>query len=145
TFQELRDERAMSPLATRAFDADGDVRTIAMRVPETFSRTREFQQRLAPIRTELRSENQTRPAHAARAVGTLRDVDASPALINMLEHPERRIRDIGLEALCSVTGQQCGGRSARWRTWWAANADRHRVEWIIETLSHKEAAVRRWA
>ena len=145
TFQELRDERAMSPLATRAFDADGDVRTIAMRVLETYSRGRDFQQRIAPIRTELRSENQTRQVHAARAVGTLRDVDAVPDLINMLEHPEKRIRDIGLEALCSVTGQQFGGRAARWRTWWGANADRHRIEWIIETLSHKEPAVRRWA
>ncbi len=145
TFQELRDESILDALATRAFDPDGDVRTIAMRVLETYSRAPEFSRRVAAVRAELRSANQTRQVHAARAVGTLRDVAAVPDLINLLDDPERRVRDIGLEALCSITGQQLGTRAARWRSWWTANADRSRVEWIIDALSHKESAVRRWA
>lgn len=144
-FQELRDDGVIESLATRAFDPDGDVRTIAMRVLETYSRTSGFSARVGPVRAELRSPNQTRQVQAARAVGTLRDVGAVPDLINLLDDPEKRVREIGLEALCSITGQQLGSRANRWRNWWGANADRSRIEWVIDALSHKEPAVRRWA
>jgi hypothetical protein len=145
TFQELRDEMVLDGLATRAFDSDGDVRAISMRVLETYSRSTHYSARISAIREQLSSNNQTRQIHAARAVGTLRDVNAVPALIELLEATEKRVRDIGLEGLCSITGQQLGSRSARWRAWWEANKELHRVEWIIGALSHKDSGVRGWA
>ena len=145
TFQELRDETALDGLATRAFDSDGDVRIIAMRVLETYSRAPSFSQRIASIRDQIRNPNMTRQIHAARAVGTLRDVDAVPALIELLDHPEKRVRDIGLESLCSITGQQLGSRSARWRSWYEQAGAQHRIEWIMSALNHKDAGVRAWA
>lgn len=145
TFQELRDEMVLDRLAKRAFDSDDDVRAIAMRVLETYSRSSAFSGRIAPIRQELGSENMTRQLHAARAVGTLRDVEAIPALMELLDHAEKRVRDIGLEGLCSITGQQLGSRTSRWRSWYEGNRAQHRVEWIIGALSHKDIVVRAWA
>ena len=41
--------------------------------------------------------------------------------------------------------QQHGIKPHRWKSWHIENGDRHRVEWIIESLRHRDLPVRRWA
>jgi hypothetical protein len=144
-FQELRDDRAIPSLGELAFDPDADVRAIAMRVLETYSAEPGFDNAVALIRRELDSPNRTRQLHSTRAVGTLRDIQAVPKLIELLSSKERYIQEAALESLCSVTGQQLGLKPHRWKSWYADNAHHHRVEWIMSSLAHKDLSVRRWA
>ena len=144
-FQELRDERAVPLLGELAFDPDADVRAIAMRVLETYSADAGFDTAVGQIRRELDSPNRTRQLHSTRAVGTLRDIQAVPKLIELLSSKERYIQESALESLCSITGQQLGLKPHRWKSWYADNAHHHRVEWIMSSLSHKDLSVRRWA
>lgn len=144
-FQELRDTRCMRPLAELAFDGSGDVRVIAMRVLETYNRMDGFAEAVEIVRTQLDSSNRTRQLYAARAVGTLRDTEAIPKLIELLASRDRFIQEASLESLCSITGQQHGLKPHRWKSWYAEHGHRHRVEWIIESLRHRDLPVRRWA
>lgn len=144
-FQELRDPRAMRPLAELAFDTSGDVRVIAMRVLETYARAPAFGEAIRVVRAQLDSTNRTRQLYAARAVGTLRDIDSIGKLIDLLSNRDRFVQEAALESLCSITGQQLGLKPHRWKTWFTENEHRHRVEWIIESLRHRDVPVRRWA
>lgn len=144
-FQELRDPRAMIPLSHLAFDGSTDVRVIAMRVLETYSRYDGFENAAAVVRAELGSSHRTHQLYAARAVGTLRDVEAIPELIALLSSRDRFIQEAALESLCSITGQQHGLKPHRWKSWHGEHGERHRVEWIIESLRHRDLPVRRWA
>ncbi|MFO0632366.1 MAG: hypothetical protein U0168_05910 [Nannocystaceae bacterium] len=144
-FQELRDPRAMRPLSELAFDTSGDVRVISMRVLETYRRTPGFAEAARVVRAQLDSTNRTRQLYAARAVGTLRDIEAIPKLIDLLSSRDRFVQEAALESLCSITGQQLGLKPHRWKAWYADNEARHRVEWIIDSLKHRDVPVRRWA
>ncbi len=144
-FQALRDDRCIKALAERAFDSDTDVRAIAMRVLETYSRSPDFSAAAAHVRAELTSENRTKQLHAARGLGTLRDTDSVATMIELLSNKDRYIQEAALESLCSITGQQLGLKPHRWRKWYADNGARHRVEWIMSSLQHRDVAVRRWA
>ena len=107
-FQELRDPRSMRPLSELAFDTAADVRVISMRVLETYSRSLAFAEAVRVVRAQLDSTNRTRQLYAARAVGTLRDIDAIPKLVDMLSSRDRFVQEAALESLCSITGQQLG-------------------------------------
>ncbi len=144
-FQELRDARCMRPLSELAFDTSGDVRVISMRVLETYNRAPGFVDAVRVVRAQLDSTNRTRQLYAARAVGTLRDIEAIPKLVDLLSSRDRFVQEAALESLCSITGQQHGLKPHRWKSWHVDNADRHRVEWIIESLRHRDLPVRRWA
>jgi hypothetical protein len=78
-------------------------------------------------------------------VGTLRDIQAVPNLIELLAARDRFIQESALEALCSITGQQLGLKPHRWRNWYQESGHQHRIQWIIGSLHHKDIAVRRWA
>ncbi|MGH1348276.1 MAG: hypothetical protein ACRBN8_42365 [Nannocystales bacterium] len=144
-FQELRDPRAMEALSHLAFDGSTDVRVIAMRVLETYSRYDGFEEATFVVRRELDSSHRTHQLYAARAVGTLRDVQAIPKLIGLLSNRDRFIQEAALESLCSITGQQHGLKPHRWKSWHQDQGVHHRVEWIIESLRHRDLPVRRWA
>lgn len=144
-FQELRDARCARPLAVLAFDINGDVRVISMRVLETYARAESFPAAAAVVRERLDSSSRSEQLYAARAVGTLRDVEAVPRLIDLLSSKDRFIQEAALESLCSITGQQHGLKPHRWKSWYVGNQERHRVEWIIESLRHRDLPVRRWA
>lgn len=144
-FQELRDPACMDPLSDLAFDNSTDVRVIAMRVLETYSRSDEFSRAVGRVRAELDSGDRNHQLHATRAVGTLRDIDAIPRLVDLLTNPDRFIQEAALESLCSITGQQHGLKPHRWRSWHADNRERHRIEWIVDSLRHRDLPVRRWA
>lgn len=144
-FQELRDPRAMEPLSHLGFDSSTDVRVIAMRVLETYSRYEGYERATTVVRAELQSEQRTRQLYAARAVGTLRDVDAIPELVDLLSSRDRFIQEAALESLCSITGQQHGLKPHRWKSWYTEHGQHHRVEWIIDSLRHRDVPVRRWA
>ena len=144
-FQELRDPRCLRSLAQHAFDPDADVRLIATRVLESYSRVEGFIAATELVRAELRSRDRERALLAAEAAGTLRDTQAVYTLIELLSVRDKQVRETALEALCSITAKHLGYRPAKWRAWYDEHGQETRVEWVIEALRHRDAAVRRWA
>jgi HEAT repeat protein len=144
-FQELRDPRALRPLAARAFDPDPDVRQIATRVLESFNRTDGFVEATELVRAALIGRDRDRALLATEAAGTLRDTRAVPILIDMLSVRDKQIRETALEALCSITAKHHGYRPAKWKSWYEDHGEQPRVMWVMDALKHRDPAVRRWA
>ncbi|MCH9683149.1 MAG: hypothetical protein K0V04_17070, partial [Deltaproteobacteria bacterium] len=144
-FHELRDPRCMRPLAQLGFDDNGDVRVVTMRVLETYRRSEGFEAAATVVRNQLADSSRADQLHAARAAGTLRDIGSIPQLVDQLSGGDRFIQEAALESLCSITGQQHGLKPHRWRAWYEAQGHRHRIEWIIDSLRHRDVPVRRWA
>ncbi|WP_434415741.1 hypothetical protein [Nannocystis pusilla] len=144
-FQELRDPKCLRPLGELAFDSDPDVRLIATRVLESYSRVPDFATVAAEIRGELESPDRDRQLLAVEAAGTLRDTLAVPRLIDLLAVRDKHVREAALEALCSITAKHHGYRAQRWRAWYAEHGQEPRIEWVIDGLRHRDEAVRRWA
>jgi len=49
------------------------------------------------------------------------------------------------KALISLTAQDFGPSEKKWRKWWETAYRRHRIEWLIDGLGHKEDSVREGA
>ncbi|MBL8972708.1 MAG: hypothetical protein JNK56_19110, partial [Myxococcales bacterium] len=144
-FQDLRDPRCMRPLAAHAFDPDPDVRLIATRVLESYSRVTGFIDATELVRAELKSRDRERALLASEAAGTLRDTRAVPVLIDLLSVRDKQLRETALESLCSITAKHHGYRPAKWKSWYAEHGQLSRIEWVLDALRHRDTAVRRWA
>lgn len=144
-FQELRSPSCVGLLADLAFDDDRDVRTIAMRVLETYHGAPGHARAVQRIRGELGNPDASRRKQAIQAMGTLRDVLSVTRLIDALDEDDLEVRAAALTSLCAITGQHLGMAPAPWRTWHLARGRMSRGEWMLESLGSQDAAVRRWA
>ena len=55
------------------------------------------------------------------------------------------VADAARRALLLITRQDFGRDSQRWSEWWAANSQRHRLDWLIDALMHEVPSIRRAA
>ncbi len=78
---------------------------------------------------------------AAGALVALGDTEAVPDLIGVIERNDRS-GDHARRALIQLTAQDFGASERKWRKWYEAARRRHRIEWLIEGLGHKEDAIR---
>jgi hypothetical protein len=46
-------------------------------------------------------------------------------------------------ALVRVACQDFGGDARPWLRWWEANRSKHRIEWLIDALTHDVSEIRR--
>lgn len=143
-FQEIRDPDSIPALIELAFDPAQDVRMVSTRVVETYGREPAMVDALRGLRERLATPDPETCVHAARALGTLRDPGAIADLIPRLGHAQKIVRLAALEALCSITARRGGQDPAAWSAWYEANAHRHRVEWIIDSLGSPDRAIRAW-
>ena len=45
----------------------------------------------------------------------------------------------------TITRQDFARDAVRWTAWWEQNANMHRIEWLIDSLMHDDAEIRRAA
>ena len=146
---ELAFPEALALVGLRLYDADSQVRQVALEVVRKFETGmgadvggREFREVLERLRGDLVEPDAERARLAAVACGELRDPKAVPRLIELLKHREPRVADAAHRALVVVTKQDFDRSRWRWRAWWDKNRSRHRVEWMLEGLAHKAPEVR---
>lgn len=85
-------------------------------------------------------------AHAAiEMLADLRDPRGITTLIGLLTSPLADIAKSALWALVVLSRQDFGPEPERWEIWWRENASRHRIEWLIDSLNHEVADLRRAA
>jgi hypothetical protein len=78
-------------------------------------------------------------------LGELRERLAVPLLIDALGDEQEDVAAAARKALMIVTRQDLGRDAKRWQAWWAQNAGRHRIEWLVDALMHEVPAIRRAA
>ncbi|HMG52408.1 MAG TPA: hypothetical protein VK601_02975 [Kofleriaceae bacterium] len=137
---ELRPRNAVFALADRLFDQDFGVRAIATEALAGYP-SQELGHALTRARRAVHSTDPDVVAAATGALVALGDVDAIPDLLGVIERADRA-GDHARRALTALTAQDFGASERKWRKWYEAARKRHRVEWLIEGLGHKEDAIR---
>jgi hypothetical protein len=127
-------------LCAVADDAESDARLAALRV----LRTRLGRPRVRALADKLQGELKGPPERAvlaAGALGELRDGQAVPALIDVLEGPSAVARTAA-HALVEIAQQDFGLSRKKWLGWWAEHKKTDRVAWLLEGLSHRSPEIR---
>jgi hypothetical protein len=145
---ELRYPEAANVLVPRLFDDDPAVRRIARRSAAALVNAGAAG---APILQGL--DNITRSADqpmnqrliAIEAMGEIRAAAMVPSLIAVLEGTPEEISDAARRSLLLIARQDFGRDVRRFREWWSRNANRHRLEWLIDALMHEQPSIRRAA
>ncbi|MBA2544808.1 MAG: hypothetical protein H0V17_34505, partial [Deltaproteobacteria bacterium] len=140
---ELRPRNAVFALVERLFDQDYGVRGCAIEALSGYP-IADLNHALARARRAVHSSDPEVVGAAAAAIVELGDVEAIADLIGVIERSDRG-GDHARKALVSLTAQDFGPSERRWRKWYEAARSRHRVEWLIDGLAHKEDAVRETA
>ncbi len=137
---ELRPRTAVYALAERLFDQDFGVRACAIEALAGYPMS-ELGHALVRARRALHSNDPEVVGAASVAVVELGDVDAVGDLIGVIARNDRS-GEQARRALVALTAQDFGTSERKWRKWHDTGRKRHRVEWLIEGLTHKEDAIR---
>jgi hypothetical protein len=137
---ELRPRNAIFVLVERLFDQDYGVRDIAIEALSGYP-SAELTQALAKARRAIHSDDLEQVAAATSAIVQLSDIEAVADLIGAIERGDRGADHVR-KALVSLTAQDFGLSEKKWRKWFDVSRRRHRIEWLIEGLGHKEDAIR---
>jgi HEAT repeat protein len=135
-------------VAKRLADTDTDVRRAALAAgrmmqadPETRGALRED---LSEAAAATGQPSEVRQA-ALEAMSDLRDPRSVARLIRLLNEKDAVIGKSAHWALVTITRQDFGRDAVRWTAWWEQNANNHRIEWLIDSLMHEDAEIRRAA
>ncbi len=137
---ELRPRNAVYALAERLFDQDFGVRACAIEALAGYP-VQDLSSALARVRRAVHSSDAEVVAAATAAIVALADVEAIPDLIGAIERSDRA-GEHARRALVALTAQDFGSSERKWRKWFDGARKRHRIEWLIDGLTHKEDAIR---
>jgi HEAT repeat protein len=79
------------------------------------------------------------------ALAELRAPLVIPTLIRLLEDGSPDIVRSAHWALGVIARQDFATKAVHWEEWWLANSNRHRIEWLIDSLMHESQDLRRAA
>jgi hypothetical protein len=140
---ELRPRTAVFALAERLFDQDFGVRASAIEALSGYPAP-DLGHALIRARRAVHSTDPDVVGAASGALVALGDTESIPDLIGVIERSDRG-GEHARRALTSLTAQDFGANERKWRKWYETARRRHRVEWLIEGLAHKEDAIRETA
>ena len=137
---ELRPRSAVYALVERVFDQDFGVRAMALEALSGYP-MQDLANAMSRARRAVRSTDPEVVLAATRAIVELGDIEAIGDLISVVETPGRS-GEHARKALVGLTAQDFGASERKWRKWWEGAKSKHRIEWLIDGLVHKEDAVR---
>jgi len=145
---ELPSAESARAVVRRFSDADPEVRRAALaagRILQSDVEARTaLRDSLAILATE-HAQSQEARHDAIQALADLRDGRAVPRLIPLLEDDNAAIQRSATWALETLARQDFGADVGAWRGWWDGAAGHHRIEWLIDALTHERIEVRRAA
>jgi hypothetical protein len=145
---ELPAPESTHAVARRFFDTDEAVRRAALAAGRLLLVDPDFGPQLINEFAELaedRAKGMGMRLASIEALADLRHPLAVPALIRVLADGAPDIEEAARSALVVVARQDFGTQGAAWAEWWRGNGGRHRVEWLIEALTHESQDIRRSA
>lgn len=140
---ELRPRNAVFALAERLFDQDFGVRACAIEALAGYP-LKELGHALVRARRAVHSNDPEIVGAATAAIRELGDIEAIPDLIAAIERGDRA-GEHARKTLVALTAQDFGTSERKWRKWHEGARNRHRVEWLIDGLTHKEDLIRELA
>jgi hypothetical protein len=141
---ELPYTEAIPKALARLCDPDAGTRASAEHAVSAIAKVLPDQMREA-VRELAGSGELDDRAAAIRTIARLRLPSLAPDLIGGLADSEQAIVLAAHDALVHLTWQDFGRDARPWLKWWEQNASRHRIEWLIDALTHEVSEIRRGA
>ena len=141
---ELPYVEALPYLIARLRDHDASTRASAAIAIASVSRVYPDEARRAVQELTNASDRNERIA-AVCAMAELREPAIVPDLVRALGDGDESVVEAAHDALVLVTRQDLGSDARRWLRWWEQNAQRNRMEWLIDALTHEVVEIRRAA
>lgn len=145
---ELPAPEAARSVVARFSDADSNVRRAALAAgrliqghPEARAALRDS---LIAVATE-RTQSPEARLDAVQALADLRDGGSVAGLIPLLASENAALQRAVHWALCTLTRLDLGSDTRAWNDWLARHGREHRIEWLIDALTHERIEVRRAA
>lgn len=137
----------VQPVGRRLFDADPGVCSNAYRTLSVlYACEAEFTQLIERLRALARDGRKVQNQIASiDALGRLRDADSFEFFVSALDRPEVEVVRAAHASLVRLTCQDFGTSKRKWISWFDKHGDRHRVEWLIDALTHSDERLRRRA
>ncbi len=145
---EISGPESAHAIARRFFDGDPEVRRAAVAAARLLASSPDG---IATLVAELggTAEDRMRPTTvrlmASETLAELRQAQAVPYLVRTLEDNPVDIVQSARRALVVLARQDFGTDAAAWQAWWRTASPRHRIEWLIDALTHQSADIRRAA
>jgi cell division septum initiation protein DivIVA len=129
-------------MVRRAIDPDVQIRELALKHLRTFLPLSDGDTIRETVRSHLTDSEVWRAEAAIHATVELRDFDAIPMLIGLLDHDSAHTRQRSASALSRLTFQDFGATQALWQRWHATEGARGRNEWLVDAMVSKDWKVR---
>ncbi|NLN63345.1 MAG: hypothetical protein GX146_10765 [Myxococcales bacterium] len=145
--QEIGTLEIIPDMVPRLFDNDRHIRAAAVDVIFGFHGTNEYQEATKEV-SEILLSNATpleRKRLATDILGDLRATEGIVPLAHMLGSVDAALADRSQQALIRITFNDFAFSEKRWLSWYEANRNRHRIEWAMESLQHRNEDIRRMA
>jgi len=79
---------------------------------------------------------------ALRALADLRDKNAVPVIVELLDKGDEEVAAAAQAALVALTCEDLGRKPKRWIDWWEKMGGRPRIEWLLDGLAHRTPELR---
>jgi hypothetical protein len=137
----------VQPVGRRLFDPDPGVRSSAYRALSVlYACEVEFMQLIERLRAAARDGRQLQPqVTSIEALGRLRDADSFEFFVALLESAEVELIRAAHASLVRLSCQDFGTSKKKWIAWFNKHGGRHRVEWLMDALTHSDERLRRRA
>ncbi|AGP36214.1 FG-GAP-like repeat-containing protein [Sorangium cellulosum] len=145
---ELPYPEAANALLPRLFDDNIAVRRIVVRSAALLIAAPPAGGPILQGLDHIARDREESPARRLTAIDTMSEIRSGssvPALISALSDPHDAIVEAAVRALTAITREDLGRDARKWMAWWSRNGERHRIEWIIDALTHERPAIRRAA
>jgi hypothetical protein len=138
---ELVYPEAIDAAIARALDDDARMRRVARASVRALAEAypQLVVDRLGHIANEPSASRRLR---AIEALAETREPAAVRALMPLLEEDVMDVVTAARNALVFITQQDFGRDTDKWLTWWEKHHNRHRLEWLIDSLMHDQRALR---
>jgi hypothetical protein len=145
---ELPTSDGARAIARRFFDGDLEVRRAALAAARLLTSSPDTAAALV-AELGLTAEDRMKPTGvrltAMEVLAELRHPQAVPYLVLVLEDNPVDVVQAARRSLVILARTDLGTSSVAWSEWWRENSSRHRIEWLIDALTHESRDIRRAA
>jgi hypothetical protein len=131
-------------LAGRLYDDDEAIRKLAAESLLKHRGLPEMVDALTVLRrtARIRGKDTTKRLRAIAGLGAIRDAGALRLLVDLLADDEGPVVHAAHLSLVALTCEDLGAGQRKWAAWADRNESRHRIEWLIDALTHGDETLR---